>query len=267
MNENVLKIKIEKIKIDNPNRVKRDIESDFLLMELKNNIQQYGMKIPLLVTKGKNDTYDLVDGYRRLQVCKLLGFSVVDCIVVDKNISNEIALSINLHREDLSPIEVGSILMSIYTKNKLIDSSYKYSNLSKLVNKSKAYISQHIGYIEKLSPTIQQDILDNKRMVDKNSLTRIYKLDEKNQEIIYNQMIKENLGREDVQKLISELSNDTNPKSDNSPKEPSKTDYFTLNTKIVEFKMFSNPLSDTDMDMFKSDLSNLLEKYNLNLEV
>jgi len=267
MVSSVINLPVEKIIVDEPNRLKRDIAQDGVLLELKSNIQQYGVKVPLLVTEYDDGSYHLVDGYRRLQVAIALEYKEIICILTDRENVSEIALSINLHREDLSPIEVGNILMSIYTKNKLIDSSYKYFNLSKLVNKSKAYISQHVGYIEKLSPIIQQDILDNKRVVDKNSLTRIYKLDEKNQEIIYNQMISENLGREDVQKLINELSSDTNPKSDNSQKIPTKTDYFTFNTKVVEFKMLSNSLSDTDMDMFKSDLSNLLEKYNLNLEV
>jgi len=277
MVSSVINLPVEKIIVDEPNRLKRDIAQDGVLVELKSNIQQYGVKVPLLVTEYDDGSYHLVDGYRRLQVAITLEYKEIICILTDRENISEIALSVNLHREDLTAIEIGKVLQKVYIKRKDENPKFKYSQLSTIVNKSKAFISQHIGYIEKLSEEIQTDIIDNKRMIDKNILTRICKLDEEEQVDIYNKVVKDSLNREAVKKLIDELNKeedvqDTDSEksavdiSDNESNDVSCNKLITIiSTNTLELKIDKNAISD--IKRLEMDLEMLLQQYGLLGEV
>jgi len=277
MVSSVINLPVEKIIVDEPNRLKRDIAQNGVLVELKSNIQQYGVKVPLLVTEYDDGSYHLVDGYRRLQVAIELEYKEVTCVITDRENISEIALSVNLHREDLTAVEIGKILQKVYIKRKDENPKFKYSQLSTMVNKSKAFISQHIGYIEKLSEEIQTDIIDNKRMIDKNILTRICKLDGEEQVDIYNQVVKDSLSREAVKKLIDELNKeediqDTDSEkssvniSDNESNDISCSKLITIiSTNTLELKIDKNAISD--IKRLEMDLEMLLQQYGLLGEV
>lgn len=245
-------------------RVERSIESDGVLTELKNNIKNYGIKVPLIVTLTDETKYKIVDGNRRLQCAIDLGLEKVPCIIEDSVQSTEVALSVNIHREDLTSIEIGNMLLEIYNSEKQKDSTFKYVKLSEIVNRSKAYISQHIGYVEKLHPEIQQDILDNKRMIDKNILNKIYVLDDEDQKLVYELMIEDNLGRDDVQKLIDELDDEEYYTSDTLP---TYSDAISISNVYIEFKLKSDALADDEKMKFETELLKLLKKYKLSEEV
>lgn len=274
MKNKIVEIKVSNILTTNENRIQRDIDTDGVLGELKNNIEQYGMKVPLLVTDNKNDTYSLVDGYRRLQVVVSLDMNTVPCVIVDTKDATAVGFSLNIHREDLTSVEIGTILLNLYQENKVKDSKFKYSKLVPIINKSKAYISQHIGYVNKLSIEIQTDIIDNKRMIDKNILTRICQLTDDDQKEVYDTMVREKLGREAVQKLIDNLGVDTeNPDIKKTPTPTpvnSKTTERTLTlftNEHLRFTINSNSISKNDLTNFESEILVLLKKYNLSEEV
>lgn len=250
-------------------RVERNIAEDGVLLELKNNIKNYGIKVPLIVTLTKENSYKLIDGHRRLQVAILLEMETVPCIIENSDNVMEIALSINIHREDFTSIEVGNLLLDIYTQQKGKNPSFTYSKLAEIVNKSKGYISQHIGYVTSLDMTVQKDILDNKRFIDKNILNRISKLDTETQLIVYKELLENKLNREDVQKLIIELTkNDSITKiNENIDDEESEKDNIFISNANVEFKLKSSLLSKNIEEEFKQEFFLLLTKYKLYVEV
>ncbi len=265
----IITLPVNQIIVDEPNRLERNILEDGVLLELKENVEKYGVKVPLLVTEYEDGTYHLVDGYRRLQVVKSLEYFEVICVLTDREFATEVALSVNIHREDLTVVEVGQLLLKLYTQNKKIDSKFKFAKLCSIVHKSKAYISQHISYVNKLSEEIQQDIVDNKRMIDKNILTRIYMLDEESQKNIYDEMISENLGREAVQKLIDELGNKANDTQENQEILDNKIETnstLLISNDFIELRINENMISDDDFSKFEDEFKILLKKYNLNME-
>ena len=278
MVEKIISLPVEKIIVDEPNRLKKDTTEDGVLLELQSNIKQYGVKVPLLVAEHKDGSYHLVDGYRRLQIAIALEHEEIICTLTDKENTSEIALSVNLHREDLTPVAIGKLLYKIYVTKKADNPKFKYSHLSSLVNKSKAFISQHIGYIEKLSEEIQTDIIDNNRMIDKNILTRIYQLDEEDQEDIYQQVVKNNLNRQEVQNLINELNKEEEVQESNQ-EVSSSTDVCIneddndvnfelitiISTNTLELKISKNAVSN--LEQFEMDFEMLIHKYNLFGEV
>lgn len=270
MNSTFLLVETSKI-LSSTFRVERSIEDDGVLKELKNNIEKYGIKVPLIVKKMDKNNYQLIDGSRRYQVAVELGLKTVPCIIEDEDLSTAIKLSVNIHREDLLPIEIGKLLIEIYNDEKSKDNNFKYAKLSSIVNKSKAYISQHIGYVEKLLPEIQKDMLENKRFIDKNILNRIYVLDNENQKTIYNKVISEKLGRENVQKLIDGLNIDDIEKEENINTSPLLnnivTDVLHISNIYIEFKLKSDVLNDTNKKQFEEELMTLFNKYNLSVGV
>lgn len=101
----VVKVPIEKV-IPNPYQPRKTFE-DEALADLASSIAQYGVLQPLLVAPGKDDTYILIAGERRLRASKLVELQEVPVIVSEYTTQQiaEIALIENLQREDLHFLE------------------------------------------------------------------------------------------------------------------------------------------------------------------
>lgn len=116
--DNVFYVEIHKIK-PNPQQPRHDFDDDGL-KELSKSIKKYGVLQPLLVSKveeesnrGMNVYYQLIAGERRLRAAKLAGLPNVPVVVRDdlssegggKRTNLEVALTENLQRMDLNPVE------------------------------------------------------------------------------------------------------------------------------------------------------------------
>ena len=101
----VLHIPLSKI-VPNPYQPRKEFESE-ALSELADSIRQYGVLQPLLVAPGKDDTYILIAGERRLRASTMAGLGTVPVIVSEYTTQQiaEIALIENLQRKDLHYLE------------------------------------------------------------------------------------------------------------------------------------------------------------------
>ena len=101
----VLQIPLSKI-VPNPYQPRKEFESE-ALSELADSIRQYGVLQPLLVAPGKDDTYILIAGERRLRASTMAGLGTVPVIVSEYTSQQiaEIALIENLQRKDLHYLE------------------------------------------------------------------------------------------------------------------------------------------------------------------
>jgi ParB family transcriptional regulator, chromosome partitioning protein len=95
----------------------REYVLDEPLAELKKSVEQYGIIVPLIVNKDAG-RYMLVAGQRRLQAARELGFKFVPAIVRSLNSRQvmEISYMENLHREELSKIDVVKMFDRIHRK-------------------------------------------------------------------------------------------------------------------------------------------------------
>lgn len=73
------------------------------LRSLVENIRLEGIQTPLAVCKFDDGKYHIASGNRRFQAGLELGFTEFDCRVFPKEQFDEIRISSNLHREELSP--------------------------------------------------------------------------------------------------------------------------------------------------------------------
>ena len=101
----VLQVPLSKI-VPNPYQPRKEFESE-ALSELADSIRQYGVLQPLLVAPGKDDTYILIAGERRLRASTMAGLGTVPVIVSEYTSQQiaEIALIENLQRKDLHYLE------------------------------------------------------------------------------------------------------------------------------------------------------------------
>ena len=101
----VLQVPLSKI-VSNPYQPRKEFESE-ALSELADSIRQYGVLQPLLVAPGKDGTYILIAGERRLRASIMAGLGTVPVIVSEYTTQQiaEIALIENLQRKDLHYLE------------------------------------------------------------------------------------------------------------------------------------------------------------------
>ena len=101
----IIRVPLSKIS-PNPYQPRKEFESE-ALSELADSIRQYGVLQPLLVAPGKNGTYILIAGERRLRASTMAGLGEVPVIVSEYTTQQiaEIARIENLQRKDLHYLE------------------------------------------------------------------------------------------------------------------------------------------------------------------
>ena len=153
--ENILNIEIGKIK-SNPHQPRKNFDKD-KLKELADSIKEHGILQPLVVTKLKDDNFELIAGERRLSAAKIAGLSHIPVIVRDSSEQGklELALVENLQRDNLNPIE------RAYAFKKLINVfNFIQEDIAKRVGKSREAVANTLRLLD-LPAEIQRAILEN----------------------------------------------------------------------------------------------------------
>lgn len=91
---NIQKIRIDKLKPATYNPRKDLKPNDPEYIKIKNSIENFGYVSPLII----NNDMTVIGGHQRLKVLKELGFTELECIVVDLDKTNEKALNIALNK-------------------------------------------------------------------------------------------------------------------------------------------------------------------------
>ncbi len=105
----ISRIKLELIKCSHDRQALGDIDA------LAENIKAYGLQSPILVvsTNGGNE-YLVVDGRRRFEAIKKLGWETVPAITLKpEEATRDLSLIMNTHRLNLNPVELYAIAKKI----------------------------------------------------------------------------------------------------------------------------------------------------------
>lgn len=86
--------------------------------DLKMSISQYGVIVPIIVSRMVGGGYTLVAGQRRLEASRELGLETIPAIVrsLDQKEMMEVSYLENLHREDLSQVDVVQMFDRLHRK-------------------------------------------------------------------------------------------------------------------------------------------------------
>lgn len=139
-------LQVREIPVDNislRDEFKREDYSSEKYQELNNSIKQLGILHPL-VTLDTSEGLILVSGYRRYQIAKETGLPTVPCVTLKTGIDDAEILRLheNLYREDISPLQEAISFLRL-------EQTYHFTRekISKLIGKSKSYITQKINIL------------------------------------------------------------------------------------------------------------------------
>ncbi len=135
------KISISSI-VPNKNQPRKLFE-EAALEELTNSIKERGIIQPLIVREldDENNKYELVAGERRWQSAQSAGLNEVPVVIIkaDNLKSLELAITENVQRKDLNPIEEAESY-----KNLIENFGYDQDKVSKFIGKSRTYITNSL---------------------------------------------------------------------------------------------------------------------------
>lgn len=115
------------------------------LEELAASIKTYGIIQPLVVSKIREDEYELIAGQRRLEAAKILGLKEVSVIIRESKEQGklEIALIENLQRKDLNPLEKAKAYQKLQEEFNL-----SQEEIAKRIGKARATIANTLRLLD-----------------------------------------------------------------------------------------------------------------------
>ena len=120
-------------------RKENKLETDPEVIELAESIRDVGLLEPINVRYlPEGDFYQVVAGERRYVAARLAGLTEVPVKLLDLEPSQirRLQLIENIHRADLTPLELSEALHSLLADGSTVD------DLSKLLHKSKPYVQK-----------------------------------------------------------------------------------------------------------------------------
>lgn len=191
---------IHQIRIDdirpNPNQTRIYFDKE-KIQELSESLIDVGMIEPVIVVE-KGGTYELIAGERRWRAAKEAGFKTIPAIF--KNSAEEKALEImlieNIQREDLSPIEEAMSYELLLRKKDLT-----HEALAKSIGKSRSHITNLLRIL-KLPDRVRG--LINSKKISMGQAKMLVGLEEKDQERLVQQILKDGLSVREVEAVASD---------------------------------------------------------------
>ncbi|MBI5183993.1 MAG: ParB/RepB/Spo0J family partition protein [Nitrospinae bacterium] len=149
---NITYIPVERVY---PNRYQpRKVFDEKKIEELACSIKEKGVIQPIIVQRKGNGYYELIAGERRWRAIQKIGIDRIPALIRDVSDSEaiELALTENIHREDLNPIEEALVYKQLIEEFHLTQ-----EEISKRVGKERSSISNYLRIL-KLPTIIREDI-------------------------------------------------------------------------------------------------------------
>jgi len=140
----------------NPRQARQQF-SESELTELANSIKEKGVIQPILVSRTKHG-FQLIAGERRWRAAQKAGLDKIPAWIRDVSPSEalELALTENIQRQDLNPIEEALAYQELVHRFDLTQEA-----LSKRIGKNRSTIANFLRLL-KLPDVIQQDLIDSR---------------------------------------------------------------------------------------------------------
>lgn len=140
--------------IPNPGQPRKEFDEQ-PLYELAQSIKKHGLINPIVVSRD-DDKYIIIAGERRYRACKLLNLEKIPVSIMDlsKRQQFEMAVSENIHREDLNPVEEAIAYQSLIETY-----GETHEQVAESLGKSRAYITNSLRLLN-LDPEIQHLLIN-----------------------------------------------------------------------------------------------------------
>jgi ParB family chromosome partitioning protein len=183
------------------------------LDDLTDSVREHGILQNLVVFMDGNDVV-LIAGERRLRAAKEAGLATVPCRVSDGDPAI-LALIENIHRRDLTPLEVAAHCAKLKKER-----GYKLEDLAKITGKSKSTLSEILKLVE-LPKDVQAKVAEEPAKYPQRLLVELAK--EKDAGRVRETVAKVAAGKAEPDKVRTELRKDrAEAKAKSKPKKAAK---------------------------------------------
>lgn len=162
------------------------------------SIQKYGQISPVVCVSA-GDGHELIDGFKRLRVCRKLGREALRAKTVQMSARACKAAIIQLNAgKSITEIEEALVLKSLHREDGLM-----LTEIAALLGRHKSWASRRLALIERLSEDIQEDM--RLGLFTASVGRELAKLPRGNQRDAANAVIKHRLSIRELEKLVSHL--------------------------------------------------------------
>lgn len=234
----------------NPNQPRRDFNEE-ALRELAESIKELGVIQPITLRKMDDGTYQIIAGERRFRASQLAGKDTIPAYILKADDENtmEMALTENIQREDLNPLEIALAYQQLIEQHNL-----SQEQLSKRVGKGRATIANFLRLLR--LPAAIQVALKEKR-IDMGHAKALLALDSHSDQInIFHEIEKNGYSVREVEEIVRNIKDGYSEKPQAPKKEGSKKQdpaYHQLKKHLTHF--FQTPVQLTCSDKGSGKIS------------
>lgn len=122
---------------------------------MEKSMRKYGQISPAVVARTAVDHYEMIDGFKRLRSCHLLGMSKIKVTALDIGTRGIKAAMVELNRKSgsLRPIEEALVVQSLYREDHL-----EQVEIATLLGRHKSWVSRRIQMVEQLCDEVLEHI-------------------------------------------------------------------------------------------------------------
>lgn len=234
----------------NPNQPRRDFNEE-ALRELAESIKELGVIQPITLRKMDDGTYQIIAGERRFRASQLAGKDTIPAYILKADDENtmEMALTENIQREDLNPLEIALAYQQLIEQHNL-----SQEQLSKRVGKGRATIANFLRLLR--LPAAIQVALKEKR-IDMGHAKALLALDSHSDQInIFHEIEKNGYSVREVEEIVRNIKDGYSEKPQAPKKEGCKKQdpaYHQLKKHLTHF--FQTPVQLTCSDKGSGKIS------------
>jgi ParB family chromosome partitioning protein len=171
------------------------------LRELADSIREHGIIEPVIAEDSGDGNYIIVAGERRCRAARLAGLSRVPAIIraYSDEKRMEVSLVENIHRANLNPIEE-----ALAYKRLMEVSGLSQDEMAAKVGKNRSTVANALRLLK--LPEAVRDSIEKGALSPGHARAILAVSGEKNQELLYNEIISKNLSVRDAEKRAADLN-------------------------------------------------------------
>jgi ParB family transcriptional regulator, chromosome partitioning protein len=123
--------------------------------KMNRSLRLSGQLNPLIVRVTDNDSYQILDGFKRYHSAKDLGWDYLDARIVDVSLAQGKTMMLSYNKSGRSLLDYDEALI-VYSLKK--DHALEQSAISSLTGYSRSWVCRRLALIEKLDPKVQDSL-------------------------------------------------------------------------------------------------------------
>lgn len=164
---------------------------------LVESLRRYGQTAPLIAWRAPDESLELLDGFKRLEAMRELGWSSVRVavITVNRSAARVAVVSLNQTARPLCDLEEGFVVRALVREDGLAQ-----TEVAQLLGRDKSWVCRRLSLVERLSDELQAQL--RLGLLDATRARELARLPRGNQEEVQRVVRAEGLGSRQTARLV-----------------------------------------------------------------